>query len=605
MVKKFFLSFLGSMAAIWLTFLLLVILIISGIAVSISSMSNGVKSVATAEVKKGSVLVIDLAGAINERKITPSITDALQGSIKGGLNLSETVAAIYRAAHDARISGIYIKCEGVGGGVASLQDINEALKYFKTQPDKWVMAYGDNYGQGDYYISSSANELWLNPIGAVDIHGLSGTTLFYTGLLDKLGVKVQILRVGTFKSAVEPFFLKEMSPASRLQQESYMGALWSSIKTDIAANRGVKPETVNSWADEFTFTMPADSLKSMGVVTDLGYRHEAEAHVAELAGKDKFDDVNLLTVPQYYAAFDATDFSYLPDVASPKKSTKEIAVLYAVGEISDEGEEGIIGDKMVKEIMDLADNSDNLAGLILRVNSPGGSAFASEQIWEALQQFKKRTDLPLYVSMGDVAASGGYYISCGADIIYAQPTTLTGSIGIFGMIPDIKGLLNNHLGITTSTVQTNRNGNFPSLVNQMTAEQTAKMQAYIERGYDLFTKRCAEGRRMSQDSIKAIAEGRVWAGSQALENGLVDRIGTLRSAIEGMAADLELKSYRVKEYPAMESKWWEALLTLNELDIDMPASESDMLENAAMLRRIEKLARTPRVQCRMETVVIK
>ncbi len=605
MVKKFFLSFLGSMAAIWLTFLLLVILIISGIAVSISSMSNGVKSVATAEVKKGSVLVIDLAGAINERKITPSITDALQGSIKGGLNLSETVAAIYRAAHDARISGIYIKCEGVGGGVASLQDINEALKYFKTQPDKWVMAYGDNYGQGDYYISSSANELWLNPIGAVDIHGLSGTTLFYTGLLDKLGVKVQILRVGTFKSAVEPFFLKEMSPASRLQQESYMGALWSSIKTDIAANRGVKPETVNSWADEFTFTMPADSLKAMGVVTDLGYRHEAEAHVAELAGKDKFDDVNLLTVPQYYAAFDATDFSYLPDVASPKKSTKEIAVLYAVGEISDEGDEGIIGDKMVKEIMDLADNSDNLAGLILRVNSPGGSAFASEQIWEALQQFKKRTELPLYVSMGDVAASGGYYISCGADIIYAQPTTLTGSIGIFGMIPDIKGLLNNHLGITTSTVQTNRNGNFPSLVNPMTAEQTAKMQAYIERGYDLFTKRCAEGRRMSQDSIKAIAEGRVWAGSQALENGLVDRMGTLRSAIEGMAADLELKSYRVKEYPAMESKWWEALLTLDELDMDMPASESNMLENAAMLRRIEKLARTPRVQCRMETVVIK
>lgn len=605
MVKKFFLSFLGSMAAIWLTFLLLVILIISGIAVSISSMSNGVKSVATAEVKKGSVLVIDLAGAINERKITPSITDALQGSIKGGLNLSETVAAIYRAAHDARISGIYIKCEGVGGGVASLQDINEALKYFKTQPDKWVMAYGDNYGQGDYYISSSANELWLNPIGAVDIHGLSGTTLFYTGLLDKLGVKVQILRVGTFKSAVEPFFLKEMSPASRLQQESYMGALWSSIKTDIAANRGVKPETVNSWADEFTFTMPADSLKAIGVVTDLGYRHEAEAHVAELAGKDKFDDVNLLTVPQYYAAFDATDFSYLPDVASPKKSTKEIAVLYAVGEISDEGDEGIVGDKMVKEIMELADNSDNLAGLILRVNSPGGSAFASEQIWEALQQFKKRTELPLYVSMGDVAASGGYYISCGADIIYAQPTTLTGSIGIFGMIPDIKGLLNNHLGITTSTVQTNRNGNFPSLVNPMTAEQTAKMQAYIERGYDLFTKRCAEGRRMSQDSIKAIAEGRVWAGSQALENGLVDRMGTLRSAIEGMAADLELKSYRVKEYPAMESKWWEALLTLDELDMDMPASESNMLENAAMLRRIEKLARTPRVQCRMETVVIK
>lgn len=604
MLKKFFLSFLGSMAAIWLTFLLLFILVIAGIAASIASVGTGMKSIATAEVKKGSVIVLDLSGEINERKVSPSLTDAIQGDFAEGLNLSETVSAIYRAAHDQRISGIYVDCDGAEGGVASLQDIQEALDYFKSQPDKWVMAYGDNYGQGDYYMVSGANEIWLNPIGAVDIHGLSGTTLFYTGLLEKLGVKMQILRVGTFKSAVEPYFLKEMSPASRLQQESYMGALWTSIKENIAKNRNVTAEQVNKWADDFTFTMPADSLLNMGIVTNLGYRHEAEAQVAQLAGKDKYKDVNTLTISEYAAAFDSGDYSYLPDVASPKKSDKTIAVLYAVGEISDAGKDGIIGDEMVEEINKIADDADNLAGLILRVNSPGGSAFASEQIWEALQQFKKKTDLPFYVSMGDVAASGGYYISCGADVIYAQPTTITGSIGIFGMIPEIHGLLENHLGITTSTVKTNANGNFPSLLNPMTPEQAQKMQAYIERGYDLFTKRCAEGRHTTQDSIKAIAEGRVWAGSQALENGLVDRMGTLRTAIYGMASDLDLKSYRVKEYPATESKWWEALMTLDDLEMELPAQSAE-IETSKALKHLREIQDAPRVQCRMETVVIR
>ncbi|MCX4331232.1 MAG: signal peptide peptidase SppA [Muribaculaceae bacterium] len=604
MIKKFFLSFFGSMAAIWLTFLLLFLLVIFGITASVASIGSGLSSVAKAEVKKGSIITLDLSGVINERKAIPSLADALQGDISESLNLSETVAAIYRAAHDSRISGIYADCNGVSGGIASLQDLQEALNYFKSQPDKWVMAYGDSYDQSDYYIVSGANELWLNPIGSVDIHGLSGTTLFYTGLLEKLGVKMQILRVGTFKSAVEPYFLKEMSPASRLQQESYMGSLWNSIKANIAANRNTTPEQVNAWADEFTFTMPADSMLKMGIVTNLGYRHEAEANVAKLAGEEKFDDVNKLTIGEYATAFDATDFSYLPDVETAKKSDKTIAVLYAEGEISDAGTKGIIGNDMVEEIMKLTDNADDLAGLILRVNSPGGSAFASEQIWEALEQFKKKTGLPLYVSMGDVAASGGYYISCGADVIYAQPTTITGSIGIFGMIPEIHGLLEKHLGVTTSTVKTNANGNFPSLLNPMTGEQTAKMQAYIERGYDLFTKRCADGRHTSQDSIKTIAEGRVWSGTQALENGLVDRMGTLRTAIYGMASDLDLKSYRVKEYPEVTSKWWEALMTLEDIDMKLPA-QSAGLESAKVIRHIEAIKDAPRVQCRMETVVIR
>lgn len=591
---------LGSLAAIWLTFLLLGVFFISMVAVSITSLSSGLKSVGTGEVKKGSVLVINLDKAIEERRTPVSLSDAIaNGGVTRTQSLSELVDVIYRAAHDSRIKGIYIDSEGSSGGMASLQAINEALNYFKSQPDKWIMAYGDNYSQADYYISSSANEIWLNPQGAVDIHGLSGTTLFYTGLLEKLGVKVQVLRVGTFKSAVEPFILKEMSPASREQQEVYMNSIWRSMAGDIAQNRATSVEQVNQWADDFVFTMPATQILDEKIISSLGYRHEAESHLAELAGKDSFDEVNTVTVGEYAATFDHSDFSYIPGVKSPK-SGNVIAVLYAVGEISDSGNSGIVGNDMVDEIFSLIDNSDDLAGLILRVNSPGGSAFASEQIWEALQQFKERTGLPFYVSMGDVAASGGYYISCGADRIYAQPTTITGSIGIFGMIPDIHGLLADKLGITTSTVQTNANGNFPTILAPMSPEQTAKMQAYVERGYETFTARCAAGRHISQDSIKMIAEGRVWDGAIAQKIGLVDRMGSLRNAIADMVSDLSLDAYRVVEYPKVESKWWEELLTLDELSEQSGIS----VETLQLYNHLERIKNAPRVQCRVETIVI-
>lgn len=602
MIKRFFLSMLGSMAAIWLTFLLLIIFFISAVAVSVSSMS-GMKAIATAEVKKGTVLCLDLSNQISERKAPTSFSDALAGGLGKAQYLNEITDAIYRAAHDSRIKGLYIKCDGASAGLASMQAIDEALNYFKNQPDKWIMAYGDSYAQADYYMASTADELWLNPQGSVDIHGLSGTTLFYKGLLDKLGVKMQIIRVGTFKSAVEPYFLTEMSPASHLQNEVYMNSIWNSVKDNIAENRKIKPEVVNQWANDFTFVLPADSILARGIVTNIGYRHEAEKHLAELAGKDKFDDVNIVTVTEYAAALDLTDYSYLPEVKAPKKKANTIAVLYAVGEISDSGKEGIVGNAMVDEIFELMDDADNIAGLILRVNSPGGSAFASEQIWEALQQFKEKTGVPFYVSMGDVAASGGYYISCGADRIYAQPTTITGSIGIFGMIPDIQGLMNNHLGVTTSTVQTNTNGDFPNIFRPMTPEQATKMQQFVERGYDTFTRRVADGRHISQDSVKVIAEGRVWDGATAQRIGLVDSLGSLRNAVLDMAHDLNLKSYRVESYPKVEGEWWEDLLSLDEMN----AVKTNIMdeESLELYKHLEKIKNAPRVQCKVETIIIK
>jgi protease-4 len=612
MIKRFFISMLGSMAAIWLSFILLGFLFVMVVVAAAGSLGSAAATATSSfKVKNGSVLVIDLNGTVAERKTAKSMQDVLYGSVSDELYLNDITTAVYRAAHDTRIKGIYLECDGASAGVASLQAIEEALKYFKSQPDKWVMAYGDNYTQGDFYVASCADERWLNPQGAVDIHGLSGTTLFYTGLLEKLGVTVQVLRVGTFKSAVEPYILKEMSPASRMQQEVYMNSIWGSLSSDLAANLSVDVATVNKWADDMILTAPADSVAQWGLVSNVAYRHEAEQHVADLVDKDDFDDVELVSVQQYISAIDPTDFSYLPDVKAPKKKDNTIAVLYATGEITDsEGSGGIVGSEMVDQIFDLIkmqEDDGNLAGLILRVNSPGGSAFASEQIWEALEQFKSRTGLPFYVSMGDVAASGGYYISCGADKIFAQPTTITGSIGIFGLIPNVGGLLDKHLGVTTSTVKTNRNGSFPTLLSAMTDEQRDKMQGYIERGYDTFTRRCATGRHISQDSIKAIAEGRVWAGAMAQKIGLVDSMGTLRDAIFAMAADKNLTSYRVVEYPQVKSEWWESLLELDAVaDAKTQVVKTSLLdaETYRLYRQFEQVKNAPLIQCRMETVVI-
>lgn len=600
MIKKFFLSFLGSMAAIWLSVTLLAVLTVMGVIALVKNFDEGIKEMFKSEVKNGTVLVVDLSGEIEERFGTVTFKDVMSDEFAEKISLEETVSSIYRAAHDSRVKGIYVECGGVSGGVASLQEIGEALSYFKER-GKWVVAYSDNYMQGEYFAVSPANEIWLNAIGAVDIHGLTATTVFYTGLLEKLGVKMQVMRVGTFKSAVEPFTLKEMSAASRAQQESYMGSIWQAVRDVIGENRGISADKLNYLADEFTFSWPADSLKEAGVVTHVGYRHEVEQRVADLAGEKTFEDVYTLSVKQYATTFDASDFSYLPGV---KSGGKTIAVLYATGDITDSGDKGISGEKMVEQINSLAAQKDELAGLILRVNSPGGSAFASEQIWEALEHFKEETGLPVYASMSDVAASGGYYISCGADVIYAEPTTITGSIGIFGMIPEIKELLNKHLGITTSTVNTNRNSNFPSLTSPMTQEQTRKMQAYIERGYDLFTKRCAAGRHMSQDSIKAIAEGRVWSGRQALENGLVDRQGSLRTAISGMASDLGLDRYTVKSYPEAEESFWDYLLLLDDMEMPTGGATDVSADAIRMLKKIEELKKGPKIQCRMEDIII-
>ncbi|MDE6324969.1 MAG: signal peptide peptidase SppA [Duncaniella sp.] len=591
-MKKFFMSFLGTLAGIWFSALLLFVgfFIVLSAAVASGSKDTSVK------ISDNTVLHLQLNGIINDRQEPVDIMAQLQGNDIPAQSLNEIIGAIEKAAEDDKISGILIDCSGSSAGMAQRQAIYKALKDFrKKSADKWVYAYSDSYVQGDYLIAAAADSLFINPIGEVDIHGLSATTLYYKDLMDKIGVEAQVVKVGTYKSAVEPFLLNGMSEASREQQQLYLGNIWNELAGQIAECRNVSIDTVNSWADSFIFAKGTPWYISHGIVDRALYRHQLDEKIKKVTGED---NPVYMTPSEYCKSVD------INKVGKGKGAT--IAVLYATGDITTNGKDGIASERLVPEILKLAEN-DDIDALVMRVNSGGGSAFASEQIWEALEQFKAMTGnkKPFYVSMGDYAASGGYYISCGADKIYAEPVTLTGSIGIFGIIPNANKLITEKIGVKTGTVSTNANGDFPSLIEPMTASQRAAMQSYVDRGYELFTSRCANGRNMPVDSIKKIAEGRVWDGTEALKIGLVDKLGGLDAAIADIASQLGAEgSYTVTEFPAVELKWYDAIFAAG-LDVKESIVRSALGENASLYETLERVKGMSTLQCRMETVEIR
>lgn len=590
-MKKFFISFLATLAGIWFSLLLafigFIIVISAAVATSVGK--------PTVDIKKHSILKVDLSGSILDTQPKLDIMSVMRGEEKGAQILSDITGSIAAAASDDRIDGIVISSNGAMAGLAQRSAIVEALRKFKENaPAKWIYAYGDMYTQGDYYVASVADSIFINPIGQIDVHGLSATTMFFHQLLEKVGVEVQVVKVGTYKSAVEPFILDKMSEPSREQQQLYLGNMWQTVASSIADARGVTVDTVNSWADNFVFTRPTEEYISMKMADRLVYNHEFEQKLADITDCEKAKDLRYVNTADYAKTAE------LNKIGNGKGA--DIAILYACGDITDNSGDGIVASDFVPQILDLAEN-DDIDALIMYVNSPGGSAFASEQIWEALEQFKKISGKPFYVSMADYAASGGYYISCGADKIFAQPVTLTGSIGIFGMIPNAKRLMNEKLGINTGTVQTNANGNFPSIMEPMTPAEASAMQAYVERGYDLFTRRCAEGRGMSQDSIKMIGEGRVWDGREALKLGLVDELGSLDAAIADMAKRLNVESYTVSVYPDQKQKWYAPLL---EAGSDLKASivRDELGEMASLYDTLQKVKGMSTLQCRMDFVEV-
>lgn len=587
MLKKFFISMLGTIAGFWISLFLVVVVLLGIAGVMIASGSKN-----SIDVRKNSVLLLDLSGDISDRSTMPNVLEVLSEGLPERQSMVDIVTSIRLAKNDKKIEGIFINAAGSTAGYATREEIIAALSDFKDS-GKWVYAYADTYAQGDYLIASLADSVFVNPVGAVDVHGIASQTPFFIGLFDKLGIKMNIVRVGTYKSAVEPFMTKEMSPASREQTQVMLDSIWRYYTGVVAGARGVKDTTVDFWADSIISTWRAGRLASSQAVSALRYRRNVHDMLCKKLDLDNPQDIPFVTPAEYV-------IKHKPFSAD----RDHIAVLFASGDIVDSGKGGIVGDVMTPQIIELADN-DKVKGLVLRVNSGGGSGFASEQIWEALEYFKSKGK-PFYVSMGDYAASGGYYISCGADCIFADRTTLTGSIGVFGIIPNFSGLVTDKLGITFSTVETNRNAAFPSVLTPMSQEQLNALQNSVEDFYDIFTRRVAEGRHMSQDSVKMIAEGRVWIGGDALRLGLVDRLGGLNDAVSAIAKELNVDSEHIVYYPQDEENMLYNLIVsaqkhggahMQSLSLDAQA--------VAILAILDRLATDNPIQARASIPVIR
>ena len=488
-----------------------------------------------------SVLNLKLDGTIVERVAEPDpFTSLLSSQYPSSMGLNDIVSAIRKAKSNDNIKGIYLDSRSLSASMATLAEIRSELNNFKEN-GKFIVAYADTYTQGGYYLASVADKISINPQGMLDLHGLSSTPIFFKDALDKLGIDMQIFKVGTYKSAVEPFTQNEMSEANREQVSSYLNDAWSFMRSDLAMSRSLTDEQIDNLANEMPMLQSTEYLLSANLVDTLLYEAEMKNYLRELLDIDDDKKIPSATVANMKSV----------KTKNVLKTENTVAILYANGNItSGTGSSGIQDKYLVNEIEKLK-NDDDIKAVVFRINSGGGSAYASEQIWKAIEDLK--AEKPVIASMGDMAASGGYYIACNANSIVAQPTTITGSIGIFGMIPNLEGTTNK-IGVHTETVKTNEFADFGNLTRPFNERERELMQNYVEAGYDLFLTRCAEGRNMDKETLAQYAEGRVWTDNQAKEIGLVDELGGLEEAIE-IAADMANlgKSYVIFEYPKLTS----------------------------------------------------
>lgn len=503
------------------------------------------------QVEDNSVMELNLNGVMNERSMESSPIDfMLSQADMTYIGLDDVLASIKKAKENDKIKGIYLRCNILTTSYASLEAIRDALADFKSS-GKFIVAYANNYIQGLYYVASVADKVILNPQGSVDWRGLASTPIYFKDLLDKLGIEMQVFKVGTYKSAVEPYLYNEMSDANREQLSAYITSVWDHILSSVSESRQLSKEQLQQAADQMMTLQSAEACVAAGLADTLMYQSDVRSYLAQLMEADDEDDIHTLSLNQMIN---------VKKNVPRDKSGNVIAVYYAEGGIDDNnsnfGEPVIESTKMVKELNKLA-KDDDVKAVVIRINSPGGSAYGSEQIWYAVKQLKEKK--PVIVSMGNYAASGGYYIACGADSIVAEPTTLTGSIGIFGMVPNLQGLVRDKLGVHTHAVKTNRMSDFGNLTRPMSADEKALIQNHINRGYDLFLTRCSDGRGMDKESINAIAQGRIWTGEKAKELGLVDLLGGLDTALEVAINKAEVEQYTIMNYPA-KSSFFEELM---------------------------------------------
>ena len=542
-------------------------------------------SSSSVELKDKTVYRLQLKGTLVEQAKEENPFASLMGSVpyssyakQETVGLDQILSNIRLAKNDDKILGIWLDGAELSLDPASAKAIRDALIDFKSS-GKWILACAKTYGQTNYYIASVADRICMDPTGAVSWNGLTAQKMYYTRALEKIGVEMQIIKVGTFKSAVEPFFRTSMSDADKMQTKQYMEGIWNEYKSAVSASRHLTPAQLDALADRYMGLQKAEEQLKAGLVDTLVYTQDIDSLLRVYTGTK---DYNLLTT------------SKLALVKRPESKAKDkVAVLYLAGEITDDSGDGIVGKEVVKTIKKIRKDK-NVKALVLRVNSPGGSADASEQIWHAIQNVKADS-IPVVVSMGGYAASGGYYISCGADYIFAEPTTLTGSIGIFGTVPNVSKL-RNKVGLDIDGITTNKHSDLEvNMIYQgMNPEERALMQHMVDNGYDLFTRRCAQGRNVSQDYIKSIGEGRVWLGAKGKEIGIVDELGNIDDAIAKAVELAALDTYKLEYYPEVTDPYEELLKMLD-----------NTTDEEKLLLKLRDFCKQPRIMARMDEVVIR
>ena len=576
-MKEFFKYVLATVTGI------ILVAIIMGILAVISLVGLAASSASTTNVEDNSVFVLSLSGTLNERTAEDPLA-SLTGQVSENMGLDKLLEAIKKAKEKEEIKGIYIEAGLFSSDTpASTHAIREALLDFKKS-GKWIVAYADTYEQSTYYICSVADKIFLNPDGMIDWHGLASTPYFVKDLLAKFGVKYQLCKVGKYKSAPEMMTADGMSEPNREQVTAYINGIWEVMLKEVSDSRKIPVDSLNAYADRFvTLAEPEDYVK-MKMVDKLIYTDEVKGEVKKMLKIDEKDDIKQLTLAD------------MEGVKGKKNEGDQIAVYYAYGEIVDsetgsvmDTEHNIVANTVCKDLEKLT-NDDDVKAVVLRVNSPGGSAYASEQIWRAVTNLKAKK--PVVVSMGGYAASGGYYISCAANYIVSEPTTITGSIGIFGMFPDFSGLLTEKLGVKFDEVKTNKHAAFGTVARPFNAEEMALLEQYIGRGYNLFRKRVADGRQQSIEQIEEIAQGRVWLGNDALKIKLVDEIGGLDKAIAKAASLAKVSQYHATSYPE-EQSWWASMLDQatsknNYLDEQLQATLGEYYEPFKFVKNMNR-----------------
>lgn len=539
---------------------------------------------AAQNVEKNSVFVLNLSGTISEQgSENPLSLFTGDNSLNSGLN--DILSSIKKAKANDDIKGIYIEAGALAANYATLQEIRNALADFRKS-GKWIVAYGDFYTQGAYYVASVANKVYINPKGIVDWHGIGAQTMFYKDFMAKFGVKWEVVKVGTFKSATETFTEEKMSDANRLQTKTFIDGTWRNVCDAVSKSRGISVDSLNSYADSYLALQATETLVKAKMVDGMMYGDQVKDAVKKMMKLDKDDNISQLTLND------------MLNVKDGKVEGSEIAVYYAEGDIVQDPKAAtmfgnnnyIASRKVCKDLEDLM-NDDDVKAVVVRINSGGGDAYASEQMWHQMSELRKVK--PVVVSMGDYAASGAYYMSAPASWIVAQPNTLTGSIGIFAVIPDLSGLVTSKLGVRFDEVKTNRNSTFGNLMARpFNAEEKAMLQVSVNRGYSLFRQRVAEGRRLPVESVEKIAQGRVWLATDALNIKLVDQLGGIDDAVKKAAQLAKLKDYYTSDYPAAAS-WMDNLLNSMSssgtyLDEQLRQTLGDFYQPFTMLRSIDK-----------------